>query len=221
MKKIISKAGILTVIVFALTACYPGGAEYTSDTDIVITDYDEQYNFNAIKTYFMSDSVNQIVAEGKEPDHSSDAFIIGELETNFNNLGWTRIVDSTSAEPDVAVVVAAVKVKNYNIYTMPWYGGWGWGWYWKSTGEITYWGYPGYGWGYPPYYGGTYVTTYETGTLAWYLFDPKLVDENNENIILQWGGAVNGVLGSSATTTQDRVIKGIDQAFRQSPYLSE
>ena len=220
MKTHLSKIGMLAIIVFALTACYPGGAEYTSDADIVITDYDEEYNFNSIVTYFLADSINHIVDEGDTPNTSMDSYVLSELERNFDALGWTRIEDSTANEPDVAIVVAAIEVQNYNYYYMPWYSGWGWGWYWKSTDETQYWGYPGYGWGYP-YYGGSYVTSYTTGTVAWNLFDPKLVDDTNEEILIQWIGAINGLLGTSTSTTKTRVSDAINQAFKQSPYLSE
>jgi hypothetical protein len=220
MKYFFMKIVILVGVVFILAGCYPGGAEYTSDTDIVITDYDQDYNFKSISTYYLADSINHIVEEGKTPNYSLDGYILGELERNLDALGWTRIVDSTSNQPDVAIVVASVKVTNYNYYTMPWYPGWGWGWYWKSTDGTQYWGYPGYGWYYPPYYGG-YYTSYETGTLAWNLFDPDLVDETNEDIYIQWVGAINGVLGSSTSNTKNRITVGIDQAFRQSSYLSE
>lgn len=225
MKKLISKIGMLAVIVFALTACYPGGAEYTSDTDIIITEYDDEYNFNAIKTYYLSDSINHIVNEGDKATTTFDSWVLSELERNFDALGWERLSPPDSLnpgpEPDVAIVLAAIEVENYNYWGMPWYGGWGWGWYWKSTGETSYWGYPGYGWYYPPYYGGGYVTSYTTGTYAWNLFDPSLVDEDSEDILIQWLGAINGIAGSSTSTTKTRITNSINQAFRQSPYLSE
>ena len=65
------------------------------------------------------------------------------------------------------------------------------------------------------------MTSYEVGTVFWDLFDPDNVDEENETINVSWTGAVNGVLGTSTTTTKDRVSRGIDQSFRQSAYLSE
>lgn len=221
MRKFLFKIVMLAGITVALTACYPGGAEYTSDTDIVLTNYNEDYNFNEVQTYYLADSINYVVEEGTTPDRSLESYILSELERNFDNLGWTRTVDSLSSEPDVAVLVSVIKVQNYNIYSYPWYGGWGWGWYWKSTGETTYWGYPGYGWGYPWYGGGTYVTSYEVGTVFWDLFRPDNVDEENEIIYDDWRGAVNGVLGTSTSSTKNRITNGIDQAFRQSAYLSE
>lgn len=222
MKKLLFKLGMLTGIAFALTSCYPGGADYTSDTDVVVTDYDPEYSFNSIQTYFLSDSINHIVEDGETIDYKNDAYVISELQKSFDALGWTRL-DSTNSTPDnppdVAVVVTAAKVTNYNYYGYPWYPYWGWGWYWKSTKETQYYGgYPGYGWGYPYY--PTYVTSYETGTLNWYLFDPDKVDEENETIKIEWIGLINGVLGSSNSSTLDRVSTGIEQAFKQSPYLS-
>ena len=100
------------------------------------------------------------------------------------------------------------KSQNWDYYPY-----WGWGWYWKSTKESTYWGYPGYGWYYP--YSPTYITSYTTGTIAWNLFDPDLVDDAQEQINVGWIGVVNGVVGSSTSTTQSRITSGIDQAFNE------
>jgi len=208
---------MLISIVIGISSCYPGGAEYTDDTDLVYTDYNKDFNFAAIQTYYLGDSINHVVEEGQEPERGLDSFILSELARNLDNMGWTRLTEDdidNGADLDAAVVVSAIKVQNYNIYTIPWYPGWGWG-YWKST---DYWGYPGYGWGYP-WYGSKYVTSYETGTVSWRLFDPDDIDENNEIIYVSWTGAVNGVLGSSTSNTKSRITRGIDQAFRQSPYL--
>ncbi len=218
MKKTFTKIGALAIIVFALTSCYPGGAEYTTDTDLIVTNYDEEYDFNSVHTYFLSDSIQHIVDEGDEPGTSFDSYILNEMQRNFDALGWERL-DSTNAgtnPPDVNVVLTIAEVTNYNVYSYPWYGGWGWGYYWKST---NYWGYPGYGWGYP-YYGGSYVTSYTTGTIHWRMFDPEKTDEENEIIYVEWEGALNGLLGTTSSTTKDRITTGLNQAFKQSPYLS-
>ena len=219
MKYLLFKIGIMIGIAVFLTACYPGGAEYTSDTDLVVTDYNPDYDFGDIHYYYLSDSINHIVEEDDTPDRTLDPFVIGLLEDQLNALGWERSTDTiTDPEPDVSIVVAAIIVTNYNIYQIPWYGGWGygWGWYYKGT---DYWGYPGYGWGYP-YYGYTYVTSYDVGTLAWFLFEPDKVDIEDELIYMEWAGVINGVLGLSTSSTEDRIERGIDQAFNQSSYLS-
>ncbi len=217
MKKLLIKIGVIAGITIAMTACYPGGAEYTSDTDIILTNYNPDFDFKSVQTYFLSDSINFIADDTNEQINGQTAnLIIAELESNFQARGYERITDTTLPEPDFMVVVTALKVQNYQVYGgYPWYGGWGWGWGWyKST---NYYGYPGYGWGYPYY--PSYVTSYETGTVIWDMFDPDNVDEEDEIIYVEWTGAINGVLGSSVSSTQDRITTGIEQAFRQSPYI--
>lgn len=218
MKKSPFKWIFILMVFIALGGCYPGGAEYITDTDIVYTNYNEDFNFGALQTYYLADSINHIVDDGDEPEYKFDEFILSELERQFNALGLTRL-DSTDAggpEPDVAVVVTVVETTNYYAYSYPWYPGWGWGWYWKDS---DYWGYPGYGWGYPWYGGPTYVSSYSVGTIAWDLFDPNNVDEENEVVYVEWTGVLNGMLGTSSSTTEDRISGGIRQAFEQSPYL--
>ncbi len=74
-----------------------------------------------------------------------------------------------------------------------------------------------YGWGwYYPYYPPVYVTSYTTGTLIMNLMDKAVVSANG-NLVLQWTGAVNGVMNYTYDAT--RVNAAIDKAFDQSPYL--
>ena len=189
----------------------------------ILTNFNDEYDFGSIKTYYLPDSINYIVEEGEEVDHSLDSYIVSELERNFEDLGWERLLpeDSLEPAPDVMVLPTVIKVTNYQVWGgYPWYPGWGWGWgwYYKSSTETNYWGYPGYGWGYPYY--PTYVTYYEVGTVLWDLVDPENIDEEGEVIYVEWTGAINGVVGSSVSSTKSRITNGIEQAFIQSPYLS-
>ncbi len=218
MKKLFLNLIIVAGLAVAMTACYPGGAEYTDDTDIILTHYDPEYNFNDVNTYHISDSIEHIVDEGDTPTYKYDQDIISDLSNNFDALGWEQfdLNDTLNGElPDVAIVVSAAEITTYNVYSYPWYGYWGWGWY-KSS---DYYGYPGYGWGYPWYGGGTYVSTYTTGTVLWRLFDPEYVSEADSTINLAWMGVLNGVMGSGTSNTKGRITEGIDQAFKQSAYL--
>jgi len=212
MKNVFIKIVFVIGIAVGLSSCYPGGAEYISDTDIVITNYDSDYNFGKIQTYFLADSIRHLVNEGEEPDRKWDEFILGELAMHFDGLGWDRLSASDISggqQPDADIVVTLATITITNIYSYPWYGGWGWGWG----------GYPGYGWGYP-WYGGYYVSSYETGTVLWTMFDPADVDEENEKVYLNWEAVINGLLGSNPVNGQTRITNGINQAFKQSPYLS-
>jgi hypothetical protein len=218
MKSKIFNLGVGFALLLILAGCYPGGAEYTSDADIVLTNYNDEFNFGAVKTYFMSDSIQHIVEDGEEPDRTYDTYIISELEKHFEDRGYERLLpeDSTGPAPDVSVVIRAIEVTTTTIWAgYPWYPGWGYGWGWyKST---NYYGYPGYGWGYPYY--PTYVTSYTTGTVSWSLFDPENVDDEGELLYIEWTGAINGLLGSSTSNTKTRISNTINQAFTQSPYI--
>jgi len=222
MKKLVLKFSYLAAMIIMLSACYPGGAEYTSDTDVILTNYNDNYDFGAKKTYFMSDSIQHIVDEGETGETKYDALILSELESNFEARGYVRLLPEDTLThpepPDLMVVITTIETTTTYIYGgYPWYGGWGygWGWYYKST--KYYYGYPGYGWGYPYY--PSYASSYTTGTVVWDMFDPDNVDDEGETIIVEWLGAINGLLGSSVSSTQDRIKTSINQAFTQSPYI--
>ena len=100
---------IISTIV--LSGCYPGGAEYTSDTDIVVTSYNSDFDFKSTKYYYMPDSIRHITGDTTtEPDRSLDAFIIGELERNFEARGYVRYDTDdldNGEEPDLIIVASA------------------------------------------------------------------------------------------------------------------
>ena len=90
--------------------------------------------------------------------------------------------------------------------------------YWYSWG---YWGgYPGWGWYYPPYLGSA---SFQQGTVVWQLHDLRGDDDPSDPEArppLNWVGALNGALSSSASTTHSEIRSGIKQAFAQSPYIT-
>ncbi len=84
----------------------------------------------------------------------------------------------------------------------------------------------GVGWAYPPYwwwgcyycwyYPVPYYYDYEVGTVLVSMKEPgQLVDGEGPS----WTGVVRGLLSDSGSYNKDRTVKGVDQAFDQSPYL--
>jgi len=187
---------------FMLFGCYPDGPEYVEDYDLVLTNYEDDYNFSNQQTYAMPNRIVKItgnVREDEEPVFIPEAtatLILANIEANMQRKGWQRV--DVSENPDMLLTPASWEVTTINY----WYDYWGW-----------WWGgyYPG--WGYPPYY----VTSYSTGTLLMSLIDPTL-ESANGNPIVQWTGAINGILTSSYNAS--RVNTAVDQAFNQSPYLT-
>jgi len=205
---------IATGVVVALIAmaagmsCTPGNEITAAESDVAITNYDKTYDFGAVKTWAMPDSVIQITDpdDPKEISRQFDAQILSEVEDHMTDRGYTRITDLNSPTPaDVVVLVTVTTADTYYLYSYyPWYGWWGgWGWY-----------YPGY---YPPYYGASYA--YSTGTIIISMAEPDDIDPETETIRSVWSGALNGVSNDTGTSVSNRITRGINQIFAQSPYL--
>jgi hypothetical protein len=183
-----------------LTQCYPGGPEYYEDLDLTYTNYDKNYDFQAAGTYSMPEKIVKITgsAIGEDgPEFVSDIYatsILAKIESNMTKLGWTK---ATTPETADVVLFPAVWTNTTVVY---WYDYWCWY-------------YPYYcGWGY--YYPYPSVSTYTTGTMVMTMIptDDSVVPAS------VWTSAINGLLSGSYNVT--RVNNGIDQAFKQSPYLN-
>jgi hypothetical protein len=210
-----------------LGGCYPGEITNVSQTDVIVTAYDDDYDYASKRTFALPDTVVEVcdlVDPGDVPiscdddsrigyDHAFDPQYVSAVRSGLAGLGWTEIPLAEISEtnrPDV-VVLAMVAVNEWNAYSYyPWWGYWGWGGWWGAYP-------PGYGPGWGGYYPG-YVTasTWEQGTLFVDMLDPALGDEADDRIPVVWTGAVNGVLSSSSTSNRDRAIDGIGQMFEQS-----
>lgn len=199
-KRSVSNA-VMAILVVVLAGCYPQGPEYVEDLDVVLTNFEDEYDFGSKSTYALPDRIVKItgdVAEGDDPQFIPDAtatLILARIEENLTALGWEKV--DINNNPDVLVTPAAwetTTILYYYDYWYWWYGGY----------------YPW--WGYYPYY----ATSYSTGTLLMRMIDPDVVGANG-NPVVQWAGAVNGILTYAYDAT--RVNTAIDRAFDQSPYL--
>ena len=138
-------------------------------------------------------------------DHGFDAAILANIKSNLDDLGWTE-VDEHTTQPDIMVSVAVTTSTNVS-----WVAGGGWYDYFYG-----WWG--GWGWYYPPVY---YPYSYQTGTLLIGMLNTDGADGDTETVAMVWIAGINGVLRSTASANAARINELIDQAFLQSPYLSE
>ena len=168
----------------------------------------------------MPDSVVYLIDpeddDAEEPDRTYDELILETVASNMEALGYTREMDPETNGADIFMLVS--------ITTSDWlaYSSYGWWDYWGWYGGWGY--YPGYGsgwgWYYPPcYYCGTQVYSYSTGTIFMDMVDPDEPIEDDEEGLIVWTGALNGVLSSGGSGTENRITTGINQAFKQSSYL--
>jgi len=202
-------AAVATPMIFG--ACTPGNEITASESDIVLTLYDNEYNFAALNTFTMRlDSVMHLTDDGTDDSNLSrdnDVEILALIQGNFEDRGYTWVDPATivdGSEVDFVVLVAATTTSFYNIYsTWPcwgwsWYCGGGWGAGWPSTG-VSY--------------------AYSTGTLITLMTDPDESPDPQDFVPTKWQGAINGVLNDTASNVQSRLQRDIDQMFTQSPYL--
>jgi len=203
-------SGLPGLLVLVMFSCYPSGPSSTGETDVVITAYDNQFNFANVRTYAMPDVVFEI--EGTdEVDHRFDNLILEEIEKNMNARGYVRELYPLQNGADVVVIASIGKTDR------TWVGGGWWGWW----GGWPGWGYwPGYGPGWGVWYPWPVMGTFSTGTLYIEMLDPNDHDDVEQQLPGRWAGALNGLLSSSASTDAQRIASGINQLFDQSPYLA-
>jgi hypothetical protein len=186
-----------------LTSCYPDyDLDDPEDFDIVGTFRDDAADFQSYQTYFMSDTIHEILDGGViEPSEGEfDDDILNEIANQMQLFGYTRITDPDAA--DVTLYVGNSQASVFSYYPGYWWGYYGWY-------------YPWYG----GWYGG-YTYSYSTGSLFITMIDREKFDEAARNTGAVWAGIANGVLDySSALDIKNRAIKSVDQMFAQSPYL--
>jgi len=189
---------IAVAISFAgiLSSCYYDYGIDPNDSNIVVTLYDNTYDFSNVTKYILSDTVKKVgsstITDG------FDNLILTNVTTQLNNLGWTP---ATAEGPGVVRVGTGITTSTYTVdyNDYYWYGG-------------------GYYWGYPSY-GYDYTYSYTTGTIIIAIADPN--NKNGDQQPVEWSGFLNGVTGQNSP--QALIQSGIVQAFSrsQSPYLYE
>lgn len=199
----------LGIIATWITGCYPDGADYVDELDLVMTTYDKSYSFPASNTYAIPDKIPKIngnVLTGKPieyVDAGTTKIILDAIKANMTSMGYTQVASNA----DVTVMVAGLEVTTTTIYCNDWWGYWGWWGYYPT--------YPGYG---GCYYPSAY--TYSSGTIMISMIDDKSEDGLPETPVKGvWGSAINGLMTGTAASTTTRIITSINQAFNQSPYL--
>jgi hypothetical protein len=183
---------------FSLQSCYPGDAITAADTDIVATFFDKDADFATKLTFAIPDKVFRLDENGDPVDDpgANDQLALNRIKSNLIQAGFTEIADPDTSDPSKRPDVIIIAFANQSTWVS---GGCYSSWY--------SWYYPYYGWCYPVYY------TYDIGTVLIAMVDPYA----SKNAL--WVAALNGILEDTNAGIADRLTKGIDQAFEQSPYL--
>ena len=239
--KIYSKSIWLLGLIIVLQACYPGGSIPIADLDTTST----FYNTDDLATAPSSAALIWEVVHLKLGD-GDDLRYNGEIDSEILNTTLDELVSlygeanvviisesatpvPTPSNPNVIVLdpnndpIPSVETlyapsillrnKEIGIVYPPygWGGGWWGGWYP---------GYPGgcYYCGYPPQVG--YVQ-YEVGSVILDMFDIRQITTGPvpNDFDPSWLAVMRGLISTTGSFNKERVVTGIQQAFRQSPYL--
>lgn len=188
----------------SLAGCQLDEPDSYSDLDVVYTNYTQDYDFASKGTYAIPD---KIVVDIKIEDGDTTFVymetqyatpILSSIKSNMTKLGWTEVPIGNS--PDVLLTPAMMK--STTVFYSYWYDWWYGGYY------PPYWG-----WYYPPYVS---ISSYTTGNLIMTISDPEIGSPTGTSPAV-WVASAAGLVTWNYNV--NRVTKGIDQAFAQSPYL--
>ncbi len=179
----------------------------------VVTNYKENAKFKQTN-YYIADSIlvigdqsstssTQKVHYWKKGDPKADK-IFAQVESNMKTRGYTRVDDGTLTTSGLAIHLSYVEDSYYYAaYTYWW----------------DYW-YDWYDWYYPyyPYYPYPVVYSYTTGSLILDMIDLSGPVDIEKPII--WNAYMSGLLTGNQQYDGSLALEAIDQAFAQSPYVS-
>jgi len=225
MKIKLIKFVLLSVFTTLLYSCYPDDNTNIDDIDTVTTVVKDADFTTAPKTAMILWKVAEL-----EGDDGNNAPYHGEvdkeiLNTTLDNLvslyGAENVVifsetntpsptpsnsqvevyriGGTASEPDFDAGIIASVVLRENTTV---------GWVWPP--------YPWWGCWYCWYTPVPYISDYEVGTVIISLMDHR---ERFDGLEPSWMGFVRGLPSSNQSFNGDRTVSGINQAFKQSPYL--
>jgi len=176
---------------------------------VVITVVDQGPALANARTFALPDTVVEVPLGSNTIDHQFDHQIVASVRAHMTALGWQDLGTNPVAKPDVVVLIADNTRIQTGVAYFDWFGAWGYLPYWgPAVGD-------GWAWGVPA---GAVPYAFQAGTILITMLDRRADDPTLRRIPLLWAAGIDGVV-TNTTSTVERALAGIDQAFAQSPYL--
>lgn len=160
----------------------------------VVSDYDQQTNFNTYKSYaFYKTGIDK--AQISDLDKKR---ILRAIENELGSRGFVK-----SENPDVLISIFTKERERVDVYN----NNFGWGWGWGGFYNPWVWG-PGWGWG----WGGNNVSTRTEGSL--YI---DVIDANKKELV--WQGRGVGTLNNTSNIEkkEERIREFVSQILQEYP----
>ena len=204
------KFSILTLV--AVCTLFVSSCQKDPDTDkldsnyLVYTNYDSGTDFKSFNTFYVIDSI-LIIGNGEKATYWNNANsekIISAFGSRMMSAGYELAENENEA--DLVLQLSYINTTYYfSAYaTGPW---------WNSY--PGYWNWGGWGWYYP--YSFSY--SYSTGSIIGELVDTNAPTPLNDKLTVVWNTYICGLLNGN-NLSLSRTMEAIDQAFEQSPYLT-
>lgn len=209
---------LLPLVLLLFTAC-----EKDPDTDdlsvdlVVRTDYMQDAEFVKKPKYFIGDTIYVI---GSSKDKKTEKWAYGTNEKakemldlvkdRMDTYGYEVQADTTGVDLRMQITY----IEDMYYYLQLYYDYW-WD-YWENWG--------GWYWGYYPYYPYPVFYTYKTGSLIIDMVDNKAtpieMSKGKKAKPVIWNTYASGLISGNKNFNQKLVLKAINEAFDQSPYLN-
>ena len=174
----------------------------------VYTQYDPETDFAGASTYFLPDSI-LTTGQGMRTTYWKDENaqkLIAQVKDEMDGRGYTR--SHEKADADLGVQITYVE----NTVNMVGFAGG----YWDGWWDPYYWGAWGtWGYGFPVYY------SYSENSLLMEMLDLAAPTGEDEELPVVWNAYIDGDLSGYRVFDLERMARGIDQAFEQSPYIQK
>lgn len=208
---------ILCSYAISLGGCDDDGDIVSPDVFEGVTTFkDATFNFGALRTFAMPDTVVHVQSLTGTPIQLSRQFDHVALETVRSNLvarGYMQVTPSETTKPDFVVLVSATASEKYAAFVdYPWYASWGfYDWSWYMPGFTS-------GWGIVyPWAPQVTAVLYDRGTMVVDLIPTVTVNPLDQTITSKWAGVASAVMDESIVS--GTVGAAVDQMFALSPYL--
>lgn len=205
--------GAFVLLAVMLTSCEKNDEMEKLDADYrVETDYDTETDFGAFKTYYLPDSILFIGQNEKVQflDSLSAKPILDACHRNIQERGYVRSDNKGDADLGLQMTYIA-STYHFTGYTASPYWWWGFSGYWNPFywGNWGYWYYP-----YPVHF------SISTGALLTDMLNLKAEQGKGKRLPVVWQSYLTGLLHKSNALNVALAARGIEQAFKQSEYIT-